>query len=215
MIKIKKNPPPLSFTLYLKNQDATFDNMPSQVKSDLRESLLKEQGYICAYCMIKLENDANKTKIEHYISKDEDISKELEYTNLFVVCKGNEGSGNKALTCDTKKGNCKLEVDPKLDAHMATIYYGSDGKIYSSNRIFNHELNKTLNLNYNKGYLISNRKSTLYEFKQKYLNFSKGTRTKSQLKVLYNKYLNDKDSLGYYKPYVGIILHCLKTKGKF
>lgn len=215
MITINKNIHPLSFLEYSKTQYATFDNMPSSIKNDLRESLLKEQGYICAYCMIKLENNATKTKIEHYISKDEDSSKELEYSNLFVVCKGNEGSGREYHTCDTKKGNILLKIDPKVAGHIATITYSSYGKISSSNLDYESDLNKTLNLNYKNGYLLSNRKSTLDEFKNKCLNSKKGLRTKNELESLYNSYLNSKEISGSYEPYVGIILNCLKTKGKF
>lgn len=215
MIKIKKTSPPPSFVKYSKTLNASFENMTSRVKNDLRESLLKEQGYLCAYCMIKLENDATKTKIEHYISRKEDMSKELEYSNLFIVCKGNEGSGKELHTCDTKKSSNKLEIDPRLDLHIATIAYKSNGEIYSSNSNYDYDLNQTLNLNNKKGYLISNRKSALNAFKYKYLNYSKGTRTKIELKNLYDKYLLEKETKGFYEPYVGIILYCLKSKGKF
>ncbi|MGX6592812.1 hypothetical protein [Cetobacterium ceti] len=85
MIKISKGTPPRSFITYANQPGATFDHMPTKIKDDLRKSLLKEQGYICAYCMTRLEDSPSKTKIEHFISRDEDISKELLYDNLFIV----------------------------------------------------------------------------------------------------------------------------------
>jgi len=32
-------------------------NFDSTNKSDIREALLKEQGYLCAYCMRRIENE--------------------------------------------------------------------------------------------------------------------------------------------------------------
>ncbi|MGL6064738.1 MAG: retron system putative HNH endonuclease [Fusobacteriaceae bacterium] len=215
MITIKKNTPPSSFLEYSQNPDTTFNDMPTQVKNDLRIALLKEQGYICAYCMVKLKNEATNTKIEHYVSRYKDIKKELDYSNLFVVCKGNEGSNSKYHTCDTKKSNCDLNINPKLDAHIATISYKSDGEICSSNSDYLDDLNEILNLNFTDGYLISNRKAALDSFKSKCLSRHKGTFTKIQLKDLYDRYFNDKNSSNGYAPYVGIILYFLKKKGKF
>ncbi|MGL5049053.1 MAG: retron system putative HNH endonuclease [Fusobacteriaceae bacterium] len=214
MIKIKKNSPPLSFLTYSQTPGATFNDMPSQVKSDLREALLIEQGYICAYCTVKLENNALKTKIEHYISRNTNIDLQLDYLNLFIVCLGNEGYKKEFQTCDSKKGSIDLRIDPKIDSHIATIFYKSDGQIHSRNLTYEDDLNKTLNLNHGK-YLAYNRKVALDNFKIKFLGERNGLRTKSQLQNFYNKYLNDKNERGYYEPYVGIILDCLKKKGKF
>lgn len=217
MIKIKKSSPPPSFVTYSQTSGATFDDMPSQVKSDLRESLLKEQGYICAYCTIKLENKSSKTKIEHYISRKTDINLQLNYSNLFIVCLGNEGCGrgSEYHTCDTKKGSIDLRIDPKIDSHIATISYKSNGEIYSTNSNYDYDLNNILNLNHERGTLISNRKVILDVFKKNCLGARNGLRTRSELKAIHDKYLNDKNSRGWYESYVGIILDCLKKKGKF
>ena len=88
MILIKKNSEPRSLTEYKKTVNSSFDNLPSNVKNDIRESLLKEQGYICAYCMKRIES--SDVKIEHYKARNSE--NELDYKNLLAVCKGNEGS---------------------------------------------------------------------------------------------------------------------------
>ena len=77
MILIKKNRIPSSLVEYKRTINASFDNLPREVKDRLRTSLLKEQGYICAYCMKKLEDDSSKVKIEHYVARNEE--NELEY----------------------------------------------------------------------------------------------------------------------------------------
>ena len=93
---------------------ADFDGLD---KTELRENLLKEQGYICAYCMKRIR-DEKDTKIEHYRARNMD--NELEYTNLLAVCYGNQittasvtKTGKKRFTCDTMKGNQVLNINPQ------------------------------------------------------------------------------------------------------
>jgi hypothetical protein len=58
MRRIEKNIEPREWTEYRLTQD----NPPYESKLELRESLLKEQGYICAYCMrrIPVKDDNSK-----------------------------------------------------------------------------------------------------------------------------------------------------------
>ena len=51
------------------------------------------------------------------------------------------------MTCDKKRGNAPLTVNPLDAATLATISYTSDGKIRSSDPIINDDLNIRLNLN--------------------------------------------------------------------
>ena len=88
MILIKKKLEPYSLTEYKQTINASFDNLPSEIKDDIRKSLLKEQGYICAYCMKRIEENSD-IKIEHYEARNNE--NELAYKNLLAVCKGNEG----------------------------------------------------------------------------------------------------------------------------
>ena len=68
MIHIKKSSPPNKFQEFKQqNPQAHFDDMPPDIKAILRQSLLKEQGYLCAYCMSKIRD---KVKIEHYKPRD-------------------------------------------------------------------------------------------------------------------------------------------------
>ena len=107
MIHIQKHSPPNKFVEFVQqNKNAHFDDMPSEVKQILRDSLLKEQGYLCAYCMSKI--DDQHTKIEHYEPRNN--KNELDYKNLLAVCGGNSGGNDeKHQHCDTKKGNKTLK----------------------------------------------------------------------------------------------------------
>ena len=81
MILIKKGNEPRSLTVYRKTQYAYFDGCP---KDEIRKSLLKEQGYLCAYCMRRI--DLKHTRIEHWTPEAElsELEK-LDYSNMLAV----------------------------------------------------------------------------------------------------------------------------------
>lgn len=66
MIYIKKRTEPKSLVEHRCTPGATFDGLD---KTELRECLLKEQGYLCAYCMKRI-HDEKDTKIEHYRARN-------------------------------------------------------------------------------------------------------------------------------------------------
>ena len=83
---IKKNPinEPADVIEKRNTPGSTFDDLP---KKSLREALLKEQGFICGYCMQRIYNDGNVTKIEHWEPRNS--ANEKKYMNLLAVCSGN------------------------------------------------------------------------------------------------------------------------------
>lgn len=127
---------------------------------EAREHLLKEQNFLCAYCLQKI--DMTTSSIEHVIPKE--FSKELStaYTNLVAVCKNppldNPGSRRH---CDKEKQseiitpfifleNCQV----KEDSNNAYFSVGSDGSIFPKGTgTYEHRLQaeayiNTLNLNH-------------------------------------------------------------------
>lgn len=58
---ITKGREPSSLTQYKKQSGAYFDGTN---KEDIRQALLEEQGYLCAYCMCRIS--AENMKIEHW-----------------------------------------------------------------------------------------------------------------------------------------------------
>ena len=202
MILIKKKSEPHSLTTYKKTINASFDNQPSKVKEDLRKSLLEEQGYICAYCMKRIEESAD-IKIEHYEARNR--TNELSYKNLLAVCKGNEGSSKERQTCDTKKGNRVLHIDPQKIGDISTIFFTRNGEVKSTNLLFQKDLDEVLNLNDKFGNLISARKSALKALQKKITPMNK-----NQIEKLYNKLKSAERKIEY----VGILLWYLKKKIK-
>lgn len=96
MILITKNKEPKAWTAHRMTPGATYE-----AKSELRTSLLKEQGYICAYCMRRIPiHDANSTetsRIEHIKCRERYKDLEMDYDNMVICC---PGSINDDFHCD-------------------------------------------------------------------------------------------------------------------
>lgn len=205
MIVIKKYSQPNSLIKYKKSEKyPTYETVPTNIKNDIKQQLIEEQGYICAYCMKRIKKDDTST-IEHYIprnGKNGNPDKQLDYNNLLAVCDGNRGSKN--LTCDASKGSDLITVNPLSETSVQQIKYKSDGTIYSNNQAINHDLDITLNLNYIT--IKSNRKSALDILKKKLIN-AKNTGDWSNVA---KKYYNKLNQAQMKSPYVGILLDYLK-----
>jgi len=82
MLYIKKGHEPDSLTKYRKEKFAYYDGFKE--KDDIRKYLLEEQGYLCAYCMRRI--DMEHMKIEHWYPEDllSDIEC-LDYKNMLGV----------------------------------------------------------------------------------------------------------------------------------
>ena len=208
MIYIRKNTEPTSFTQYRVTHNAHFDDLPGGTKNTLRQSLLQEQGFLCAYCMKHIEKNAD-IKIEHYEARDN--ANELTYKNLLAVCKGNEGAKPEAQTCDTKKGEDVLHIDPQKNGDMRTIYYDSQGRIYSGNQQYDDDLNNVLNLNYQYGYLMANRAAALDALKEKMKKLPPAGNVSRYIDQLWKKEA-EVNGYGEYKEYVGILRWYLQKK---
>ena len=200
MILIKKKLEPHSLTEYKQIINASFDNLPSEIKDDIRKSLLKEQGYICAYCMKRIEENSD-IKIEHYEARNNE--NELVYKNLLAVCKGNEGYSKERQTCDTQKGNQILHIDPQKLGDISTIFFTRNGEVKSTNSIFQRDLDEILNLNDEFGKLIPARKAALKALQKKITPMNK-----NKIEKLYNELKTSERKIEY----VGILLWYLEKK---
>lgn len=152
MKQIVKIGEPNSWLQHRANQFANFDNIPLTTKEELRQNLLSEQGHICCYCMKRIpEQTLPKMKVEHFKCQDNFVAMQLTYSNLFGSCTGNQGQSKIKQTCDTKKGNADLTINPisTLPICETLFKYNADGEISSitDNVIINKQLNDVLNLN--------------------------------------------------------------------
>lgn len=209
MLLIKKSKEPNSLTEYKKQSNSYYDGCD---KADIKKSLLKEQGYLCAYCMKRI-SETDMT-IEHYKTQSSISEKEaLNYNNMLGVCLGNRGAGRKNyFTCDAHRENDSITINPLLRSSIDLIYYEDSGRIYSNDPEINKDLDKTLNLNCEQVLLIANRRQALKSLKNYLFNLkSKGTWKKEFLEKIKKQYeYPDKD--GKLQPYSGIILYYLNKR---
>ena len=205
MIYIKKGAEPKSLKEYRSQPNETYEDFRD--KDDIREALLKEQGCLCAYCMSRISKD--KMKIEHWISQKSEEGdgeeKALDFHNMLGVCTGYMSSPHEDQTCDTHRGNIKLEVDPRSQESVAQIAYRADGTIYSENVLINRDLNETLNLNCERAYLKANRKAAITALQKFCLRQRQnGTWDITVLKKAEQYFGQEKE--GMKRPYLGAIL---------
>lgn len=150
MKKIIKGQPPKSLVEYRRKKGASYAALDSDVKRQLREALLKEQGYLCCYCTRRIpESTRPGVKIEHFSNQKQYSERALDYRNMLVACTGGQGKPQKQQTCDAHKADQKLTFDPTdNDKNIEDfIRYTADGRIFSENKALDRELNSCLNLN--------------------------------------------------------------------
>lgn len=172
MIEIKKGREPDQLIRYRQQENASYEQMDKDVKEILLEKLLEEQGHICAYCMRRIPEKRTlpagvmPVTIEHWFPRNpeskKDVGQGLDYRNMFAVCSGNRGCGNKeGLTCDARRGNAPIKVNPCDVETLRGITYTSTGRIQSSDSEIDEDINKRLNLNSESISLPENRKQVL------------------------------------------------------
>lgn len=205
-----------------------FDLLP---KSEIRDALLAEQHYICAYCMKRIQNNEDGSEvvhmsIEHWYPLSQDKERALDYRNFLGVCKGGadvNGPTNRVLCCDaSKEDETKLTVNPFDKDMMQYIAYKKDGTIYCLPtagpvaKLIDHDLNEVLRLNGKAGRdtatgLIKGRRDA-HRYAQKiYTELSEQRRlTSAQIK----KKIQQIEREEVYPEFAGTILFFLERKRK-
>lgn len=223
MIQIRKNREPGELIQYRKQPGATYENMSSDLKQQIVESLLKEQGHLCAYCMRripenrKLPTGVKPVTIEHWYPRNpqskDDIGQGLDYKNMLAVCSGNRGCGDERnMTCDAHRKNKEIKVNPCDARTLSTITYSSQGLIKSTDRDIDGDLNIRLNLNCQALSLPENRKKVLdtmlMTIHKKYPNGD----ISQYCDTLIKKFEGIEDNK---TPFVGILLFWLKKHSSY
>jgi uncharacterized protein (TIGR02646 family) len=122
-----------------------WEALPGEEKRLVPEALLEDQGHLCCYCMKRIRDDA--MKVEHYRAQSKYPDAALEWDNLLATCLG-EGGPQHQQTCDTKKGNADLTLDPRVSHVARNLRYLIDGSIRSTDTAESRDLEEHLNLNF-------------------------------------------------------------------
>ena len=137
---IVKSESPASLEAYKIMEGACYDNIPKNVKEDVRQSLVSEQGGLCCYCGKRILPDYHSV-IEHLLPKGlkQYSHLQLEYNNLLCSCDGGEidrtGKTKSEkrkfpLFCDDKKNNRILSLTPLDSTCEEQFSYDEEGHIY-------------------------------------------------------------------------------------
>ena len=107
--------------------------------------------------MCRIGTDGHPATIEHLIPQhptDSAANGELSlaYHNLVAVCDGRGGA-----TCDKRRGNVSMTVDPTKRHTLDPIYYHRDGRIDATDESIQHDIQTTLGLNNARTNLCANR----------------------------------------------------------
>lgn len=212
MILMKKRKEPDAWLKYRLTPGVDYQSIP-----ELVESLYKEQGYICAYCMRRVphrDSVSNEDhRIEHMLSREKHDDKKLDYNNMVICCPGHIGAEDH---CDKKKGSDDISFSLLDSVFINSLSYSNDGSIKSSNDIYDKELNETLNLN--TALLKANRKSMIGELVKGIQSYviRNGKLDKSFLNRMIDKYshMYSKDGKQVYHPYCGVAIYYLRRKLK-
>lgn len=204
MIKINKGDEPDAWTQ--KKDTPGFTKY--EPITELRDALLAEQGYICAYCMREIPTKdkgvKETSKIEHVKSRDDRPDLQLDYDNMVICCPGYINADDH---CDKLKDGDSVSFSLFTNYFPNTLSYSTkSGEIKSSNTTWNKEINELLNLN--NSMLAANRMNTIDGVHQVLLK-KKWRKAKLQEKL---EEWENLDNDGKRKAYCGIVIWYLKRK---
>lgn len=213
MKRIIKNEPPVWFEAWKRNFEATNSRRASYKKDfpqkeirRLRGELLREQGYICCYCMGRL--DIDHSHVEHFKPKKKFPDEDMDYDNLFASCEGiGEEPGEDH--CGHRKDDWHVPgmVSPASQAAEQVFRYGLEGTVYPSGR---DEARRTAremieHLGLNSFYLVRNRATAI----EASGFFDDIEYTKEEIQDIVDYY--DNMDNGEYVPYCGAIAEAWRT----
>lgn len=113
-------------------------------KSELKQSLLEYQGYLCCYCNRSLILDSTSdqavakntlpTEVEHLVPVSAQPRLALVYKNLMVSCDGGKKDNvpQRYLTCNAARGSNELNVTPDHPDCEIRIQYALNGEAFGA-----------------------------------------------------------------------------------
>jgi uncharacterized protein (TIGR02646 family) len=217
---IQKNSTPeartaLSTFIRLEKNKAHYDNFKqSDGKSHVQESLLKEQGFICAYCMRRISMPA---KIEHWETREKcNADKKplltLDYNNLLAVCNGTTiANGAVFEHCDQSrsKSNRELTINPIDERAIKQIKFLKNGAIESDDAHILEDINQDKALNLNTLFLRDARRN-VYESVKKVIDIKCRNKTAIQSKKIITEIVSNYSNLDsqlQYKEYCSVVTY--------
>lgn len=212
----------------LKNGDTNgirdaFEQLP---KNEIRQALLEEQHYLCAYCMRRLSSgEDGSVTIEHWYPLSKDKDRALDYKNMHAVCDGGRkwiGEGKRVLCCDASKADTEeMKITPLNKQQMASISYTKDGflRVNLGDTEFQRDIDEKLMLNgiWEEGKFVADTstgvvmgRKTAYESYEKLMRKlkSKGQCTSGKI----GKLIKNIEEKEHRPEFAGVVLYFLRKK---
>lgn len=121
-----------------------YSSLPGEIKKILKQSLLEEQHYLCAYTMLRINGE--KSHIEHIEPQSISNHKDLEYTNL-LACYPGVDMGMIEYGAKPKDNSAERIISPHDRIVDESFYYSSNGTIVGKNELAERTI-FVLNLNH-------------------------------------------------------------------
>lgn len=105
---------------------AAFDQID---KPSARRELAREQGWLCAFCMRRIDHEKVDArgeptmKIAHRTPIGVDPARALSWSNMLGSCDGGQRSGWRIRSCDAAQGSLALSIDPTINGACARLRY--------------------------------------------------------------------------------------------
>lgn len=140
---IIKGAEPESFTSWkaLRNDDwqPSYQELSNPEKSDIYNTLLKEQGFLCCYCERELKN--GDYHLEHLNPQAAAAGDDLDFNNFLCSCLKPTTKGE-PLHCGNSKGNRIIPIHPLQKNCQQQFTFTADGKISG----INDDANQTISI---------------------------------------------------------------------
>jgi len=132
----------------------SWNDFQNPEKEKVKEALLIEQGYLCCYCGMRIENNSY-TEIEHIKPRKECIGDEeyraLDFQNFLASCNGSTKEPKpREVHCNNARGDKALLITPLNQECETKFLYIDGGKVLSENpddREMDILINRVLMLN--------------------------------------------------------------------
>jgi uncharacterized protein (TIGR02646 family) len=212
MRHIQKGAEPASWLAYRKTPNATY-----KATADLRAALLHEQGFLCGYCMKRINHADERvatTRIEHIkcqtVDRKEDTSRSLDYNNMILCCDGGEKEG-RDFHCDKLKQDSDLSFSPLDERVLQLFTFSGSGIMQATDFSIQAEIGDKNNigvLNLNNARLVRNRKAVIDGLIHE---LGRGTWTKATLREK-RRHWSELDSDGRFKEFNQVAIYYLDKK---
>lgn len=170
--------------------------------TELKIALLEQQGYICCYCMSRINFES--MKVEHWKPRK---YKALifHFDNLLAACKGDFCTEKH---CDTRKDDIEILINPSDKANnieSLISYKWSDGSLKYSPH-YKKDIEDVLNLN---NPILKNNRKKVMEAVSQVLMLKKYSESEHQKQL---KKFKEVDKHGKFQPYCMVAVRFLEKK---